>query len=1730
MSGPHASAPDSVSILHVPGPQCDGHGDGSAVAGVVAQAEAFRAAGAPEVDLVVVSGNLTKTATPSSMEEALRFLLELREELALPPHRLIVVPGRGDVSLSKCRAHFALCEDEELPPREPYFPKLERYAQIFADLYAGVDGIRFQEDEPWSTFDVDELNLTVAGLNSTWSMTHRPEDDGGSLGQRQLATFARQLGVAAARGRLRIGVMHHAPVTATTRLRLHRGMLHDTADFDNRLAPRLHLLLHGPGEGGRDAAQPLSDLDSGLLCAPVSPAGTAELLRVSTAEVAVWTRPGPPTVRRGHDWQWSGPAGDAPSEPEPVPPEPVRLTTGPGRPVDPQQLLLERVAEVCQVRFTGARINRIEAEPPFLRITENHGGIVSQTQVGVVPGHPGRADLTDFLAATYSGVTGFESFLIFDSEIPLDPDLHDEARRRGVRLQSFMEFQGLRGLFDLSRYVRKQNDRLAASQEYPPDLYVPQQFRDLDRHQPRRSDTVLDELLNLADDPHGRFVLILGEFGTGKTFALRQLAQQIPQKFPQLVPLYIELGRQDRPNSVPGLVASHLANHGEEQIDLRAFNYLLEQGRVVLLFDGFDELAARLTYDTAAEHLTQLLQAANGKAKIFVTSRTQHFRSHSQVRTALGMRIESLPQHRVLSLRRFNHEQIRSYLVNHFAGDTAAADERLNLLGRIANLEELAMNPRMLSFIAALDADQLRRVAESRVTLSPADLYRAILESWLRFEAEVRPGAAGLTHVELLHAVGKFATTLWTERVAALPLSRLSEVAETLNSVTARALSTDQRVHAVGSGSLLVQVNDEQPDSEEELFTFIHSSVMEWLVAAEIADRLRHRGSHPALLSERELTDLVRNFLCDLAETADLRAWLEHVRDNVDRDDETAHHNARRIAAALQTPYSRNMRGANLRGEDLTERQWPGVDLSGADLTDTILSKVDLSGANLSGADLTGARIEHAKLNRTDLTDACFDRARLLDVDLSGAQWHDSRWARAAAVEISADDELLEHIVATGGVTADRHTVEPQLYPASVGVRTGFHHRIGRLPASVAYNPDGTIVAIGSDDGGILLCDTKTGQPLRTLAGHRARVYAVTFDPGGQRLATGSADGTVRIWNVATGDTLGTLGGHHSWVWPMVFAPASGRLVTSDGNGRLRMWDTVLGATLWQYQCDGEVANSASFDPSGEILAVGYRSGVLRMFAAATGELLRQRQLSAKPIYRVAYAPDGSHLACAGGGGLLQLWDARAEQLITELAGPQGRVYTVAFHPTRPLLACGDTSDMVHVFDVASGAPAYEAMPHGAHLYWVTFSPDGELLATGDRAGTVQLWNAATGEPVQTLDAHTGSVWPFTFRPDSAQLAISDDQNITRLWNSRNGRCEHTISGHGRQVTSVSFDRSGRLLSTRCSDGLVRLWDTRLGEPVDVTGSAGPSLSSFGDAVLSPADPVLATVNNEHRISLRNLTTGNYERHFGFDRELWAIAFRPDGTVLATANDDDTVQLWRRSTGQRMHVLHDHQGRVRSIAYSPDGTLLATGCDDRQVRIWNADSGELVARMPGHTDRVHSVAFSPDGRTVVSASLDGTARVWNSQGESLRSFTEHSGRLWSAAFHPDGLIATAGDDLVIRVWHPGTGRVVHTFEGHQRSVWSLAFSPDGTRLASGSDDGTTRLWTLDESAGLEMILTGLPEGWATVTPDGQYKVAGRVNGHLWYVIGACRFEIGQLDEFLPQVRELPPGAEFHVER
>ncbi|WP_239330805.1 TIR domain-containing protein [Frankia sp. CiP3] len=1753
---PTRGGTDAITMLQIPGPRFGRSGGNDSMSPTARQdriwAETTQLvhSGAPTPDLLVVSGDLTENGGRRECEAALTFLQGLRALLNLEPHRLILVPGRHDVSRAACAAHFADCEADDAEPQPPYWPKWRHYARMFAELYQGVEGAVFDSGQFWSLFSIPDLEIVVAGVNSTIAMSHREGDGYGLVGEAQAAWFAHRLRPFEEAGWLRVGTLHHAPQPDTV-AEGGGDFLRDTSTFDRILGPRLNLLLTGgpdPGEGDNG----LRRTDYGLAVAPPTPPGWVQLVEIRHDGLSRWegdcdqpvAEPdnGAPRARVAERREFRWARANTTFDEEPGPAEsgsvaPVAHPRGfddpdsPGPRVDADGAsdrlseLLDRIVEVCRARHERVTIRRVAGDVPHLLVTYTEDGFTRQSRIGARLGSVTRDDVETF--AQQVRALDPEGVVELVCEVPPPPGLRGEAARRGIRVRSFVEFQGL---LDLRDFVARQTFRLAADPQYRPELYVPQRYRDLVGTNRTVRDGLVDEVLGLLADDNGRFILLLGDFGRGKTFAMHEIARRIAEGMPHLIPILVELRTLDKAHSVEGLVAAHLANHGYSIADLRAFRYMLAEGRIVLLFDGFDELATRVTYERATEHLETLLQAAHGNAKIVVASRTHHFQTDAQVLTVLGQKVGLLPWRRVLSIEDFGTSQIHAYLVNHFQGDKATASARFETISQIRDLVGLARNARMLRFIADLPDADLATAAAARGTISAARLYQEILNNWLTFEVNRTqgiPGApVGLNVEQLWVAVTTLALRLWEAGESFLGLAQLREVAEALVELAAARLSPPQATHALGSGSLLVR-------SEEGFFGFIHSSVVEWLVANEIANRLRQGSGASALLADRALSPLLVDFLCDLAEAKTVQDWVRDVMRRPDADD-MSRANALKIGERLRTPTLSSLRGASLTGEDLSYRDLHKVDFTGADLTNAQLNGTNLSGALLRDARLVGSHLDDAKLVGADLTAADLTGARLLGTDLRGAAFAGTRWRRAALVGTHLDSDLAEAARARGAAVTPWNPVEVGLAPPAVSVNFGFES--GRLPEPVAYSPDGLTIVVAGEDGGALICDA-SAQPLRSLQGHRGRVHAVYY--GETVLATGSVDCTVRLWDPLTGRPLGVLEGHRGRVWPIVADPAGSLLAVGDASGVVRVWSVPSGCPQCECPGHGERIWTASFSPSGAVLATGDDTGTARLWDPCTGELLGALTGHTGSVFRLAFSPDGTWLATSDEAGRIRLFDTASGELRDALRGHESAVYALDFHPTEPLLASGDTSGVVRLWDLRPGGRRQMATRHTGAVYRVRFSPDGSALASGDSDGVVRLTSPVSGEVLHELTGHRGSVWPMAFRPDSRQIVTASNDGTARVWDAGTGTSLRTVSGHGRRLTTVCFSADGAWLATCGNDGAVQLWDP-------LTGQRRGELSGVSDrilsAVFSPEEGILVGTGNAgtvHVWSLADTPAEETDEPGVYVRELrvgtdhvWADALSPNGDILATANDDDSVRLWFRTTGRAVLEIHGHKGRVRSVAFSPDGETLATGCDDRLVRLWETKTGRLLRTFEGHTDRVYKVVFGSDGAVLASVSNDGTARLWNpTSGDLQRVLSGHVDRLWTGALSPDGrLLATAGDDLDVKLWDVVTGLPVAALAGHTRRVWSVAFSPDGRLLASCGDDGTTRLWRLDDPGGSDasphLVLVGLPDGWAAMAPDGRYKMSGDLGAQIWHVVGLRRFELGELDPYLGEVYQVPDRAPF----
>ncbi|MGF1933476.1 MAG: protein kinase domain-containing protein [Nostoc sp. ChiQUE02] len=339
-------------------------------------------------------------------------------------------------------------------------------------------------------------------------------------------------------------------------------------------------------------------------------------------------------------------------------------------------------------------------------------------------------------------------------------------------------------------------------------------------------------------------------------------------------------------------------------------------------------------------------------------------------------------------------------------------------------------------------------------------------------------------------------------------------------------------------------------------------------------------------------------------------------------------------------------------------------------------------------------------------------------------------------------------------------------------------------------------------------------------------------------------------------------------------------------------------------------------------------------------------------------------------------------------SGVLARVNTIAISPDGCTLASSGDDKNIKLWDLNTKKVLASLSGHSQAVKSVTFSPDGKILATASDDKTIKLWQVETLEEICTLLGHSHTVKSVAFSPDGQILASGSWDKTIKLWDVNTGREICTITGHQLQVNSVAFSPQGQLLASASYDRTIRLWqipalgrDRGAGSRLAVSvvereqgdmNSAELKDHSQGaeDIPPFPLPPApLPLVQNRPCYSLLSTLSGH----------AWAVltvAFSPDGKILATGSDDNTIKLWEVNTGQLICTLVGHSWSVVAVAFTADGkTLLSASCD-KTVKLWRVSTAEEIVTLSGHVDSVSAVAVSKVTQLIASASRDKTIKLW----------------------------------------------------------------------------------------------------------------------------------------------------------
>lgn len=438
---------------------------------------------------------------------------------------------------------------------------------------------------------------------------------------------------------------------------------------------------------------------------------------------------------------------------------------------------------------------------------------------------------------------------------------------------------------------------------------------------------------------------------------------------------------------------------------------------------------------------------------------------------------------------------------------------------------------------------------------------------------------------------------------------------------------------------------------------------------------------------------------------------------------------------------------------------------------------------------------------------------------------------------------------------------------------------------TVAYSPDGSMIAVGADvrgtnESALTLRNAYDGSLIRTFKGvekgdhgFEKEIVTIAFSPDGTHIASCTDFGPAHLWNVATG-----------------------RLVRSAG--------------------DSSCSDIIDFSPDGRRLAVGteiwnIKTGELRDLAANAGF---------KPVGQAFFLPGGAQVISESWPNI-SFWDLGAGRLVRTVGDKDAdhvlmpeigiRGFAVTPDGSKIIVDGGEEHGLLLV-DTQSNRVVRKFGVRSDSVSEMAVLPDGKHVGLGI-GNLIMVLSLATGEIIHTIrGAGAGGM---AISRDGKLVATAGYSDGTRIWNVAAGNRISTISG---DFDSVAFLSNGDQVITGAdssSDSTLDLWDVRTGKLI----------RSFADKAIPfggyPAKPRAHT------------------------QDIISVGVSSDGRRIASGSEDNLVKLWEGATGNLIRTFRGHQEQVNSVSFSPDDKRLLSSSSDGTIRIWDPQQDEPLVTL-----------------------------------------------------------------------------------------------------------------------------------------------------------------------------------------
>jgi predicted NACHT family NTPase len=1086
-------------------------------------------------------------------------------------------------------------------------------------------------------------------------------------------------------------------------------------------------------------------------------------------------------------------------------------------------------------------------------------------------------------------------------------------------------------------------------------------------------------------DPVKEHISILGEFGTGKTwFALHYAwvalqhyrdAQKSGIELPRL-PLVIPLRDYAKAVSVESLFSEFFFRQYKIPLPhYDAFVQLNRMGKLLLIFDGFDEMAVRVDKQEMINNFWELAKVVVPGAKVILTCRTEHFPEAKEGRSLLNAELQAstanltgeTPQFEVLELEKFNDDQIRQVLL--FQAEAAIVKQIMSNSQLLDLLRRPVMTELILEALPDIEAGK------------PVDMSRVYLYAVRRkMERDIKAERTFTSLADKLYFLCELSWEMLSTDQMSLNYRLFPDrIRHLFGGLVQEEKNLDHWHYDMMGQTILIRNADGD-------YTPAHRSFLEFFVAYKFAAEL-------GVLADDFIELAQAQSHLNESGTPQYYTWSSYFR--------------RQINEGKKIEAINPLKAFRSESLDHLRQTFGRAPLTKA-VMDLLLPILDIDCPVTSSSHHPIIKIIEATKGKTEE-----------EVGYLGGN--------GATVLVKDDKRALEgfnlsYTVIKGADFTNASLRDVNFTEANLG-DSKFTEAFGFV-LTVAYSPNGQLFATGEADGGVRLWEVATSQQILTFKGHTSWVSSVTFSPDAKFLASGSHDNTVKIWDIQTGKCLKILTGHTEVVRSVDISLDGKTLASGSDDCTIKIWNFQTGECLKTLQGHSGRVWAVVINSDGRTIASSSSDETVKIWNISTGECLHTLQGHTSQIASLAISRDNRTLVSGSNDCTIKIWNFQTGECLKTLQGHSTGVWTVAVDSSGTILVSGSNDHTIKIWDMSTGECLKTLEGHTHNVLSVAINPKTATLVSSSKDQTVKFWDIHRGECFKTLQGFVNWINSLATIPGTTTLASGCEDGSITLWNINTGERLKSFQAHTEWVNSLAASSESKVIASCGGDGCVKLWDVHTSKCLKTFQM---DRRAFAVAI-SPDGTILASGGNGNKINLWKLDTGKLLKTLDNDLGLEVLIICPDNTTLLSGGDGALIKVWDISSGQCLNTFEGHSGSVRSLSLSPDGKNIASSSSDHTVRLWDISTGECLSILRGHTSHVNSVAFSANGKLLTSGSGDETIRLWDlNSKECIKILQGHANRVQSVTFLWDSKTLVSGSyDGTIKFWDVSTGECLKT--------------------------------------------------------------------------------------------------------